>query len=631
MADCSDAPVRRAARHRGFRWLLILLLLPLLWAGGYVAAAPVAAPAAAVAAADPPFDLPAYRKLAASDRERGIQEGREALAKGVFAHAPQARMLLLWYMGGAAVGKPDDVALAEVIGHLQAMSDTPGASSLAGFLRGARQVDLGETGAGLITILQAANSIPDNDPKLRIISASELCRWYANAGMPQRALAHCQRHSKLVQASGDAVALARAQYLEASALSDVGRVRDAIPVWRASRDGFAAAGLETLAGRAADGLAVCLNEIGNHAEALTAARESVAIAKHSGNSISVSIAQGDEAIALLGLKRAQEALQVIEAALARMTEIDQPQVQHQLKTVQRDILVALGAPAAHLQQLDREIVAATGKDPEPQQADAISTLEQHHLQREQTMRIRELEQENQRRELDIVTAQQHIEAARQRTVALEQRAREQRQYMLLWGGVAVVLIVVVAAGAFVMRAQRKLATNLREQAYRDNLTKLPNRRALLERMHALEAGTEGSGGDALLMVDIDFFKNVNDARGHAAGDVVLAEVARALAACTPPGGTVGRLGGEEFLVIAPNHDQANARALGERLRAAVAALSVPIEGQTPLTVTVSVGIALRGGKTDYRRQTDWLAAADTAMYRAKENGRNRVELIGAIG
>ena len=74
------------------------------------------------------------------------------------------------------------------------------------------------------------------------------------------------------------------------------------------------------------------------------------------------------------------------------------------------------------------------------------------------------------------------------------------------------------------------------------------------------------------MIDIDFFKRVNDARGHAAGDVALAQVARALADCTSPGGIVGRLGGEEFLVIAPNRDQAMAQALGERMRAAVAAL-----------------------------------------------------------
>lgn len=176
----------------------------------------------------------------------------------------------------------------------------------------------------------------------------------------------------------------------------------------------------------------------------------------------------------------------------------------------------------------------------------------------------------------------------------------------------------------------RLATGLREQAYRDNLTKLPNRRALLEHMHAMKTDLDGPGHDALLMTDIDFFKGVNDARGHATGDVVLAEVARALADCIPSGGVVGRLGGEEFLMIAPSHDQAKARALGERMRTAVAALNVAIEGREPLAVTVSVGIALRGGGSAYRRQTDWLATADNALYRAKENGRNRVELVSAI-
>lgn len=565
------------------------------------------------------FDLPAFRQLAASNRAEGIRVGREALARGVFANAPRERMRLLWYMGGAAIGEPDAVTLHEVLGHLTAMdrAGVAGAGSLAGFLFGAQQIDAGHNGQGLLTVLEAANAVPEDDPELRTIAAAELCRSYEAAGMPKRGLSHCRNHTRLVQAGGDKVALARAQYLEASALSSAGKPDAAVPLWRASRDGFSAAGLDALAGRAAGGLADALNLANAPAEALPAARQAVAAARASGNPISVSIAQGAEAAALLGLGRLQEAERVIDAALANMHGIDHPPTRRGLLETRKAILTALGAPRERLAAVERELAAVTGNEPAPQQIGEIDALERRHLQREQALRIRELEQDGQRRELAI-------EAARQRAVELEQRARAQRLYGLLWAGVALVLVIVVVAGALVMRAQRRLAESLREQAYRDSLTRLPNRRALFDGMRELEDNAKGDPADALLMVDIDHFKRVNDTLGHAAGDCVLAEVARVLSECMPAGGTVGRLGGEEFLVIAPGHDRAAALTLAERMRAAVAALRVTLDGQAPLQVTISIGIALQDAQTTYRRQTDWLAAADAALFRAKEEGRNRV-------
>ncbi|MCB1566344.1 MAG: hypothetical protein KDI78_12115, partial [Xanthomonadales bacterium] len=108
------------------------------------------------------FDLAAFRQLAASDRSRGIEEGREALRKGVFADQPRQRLFLLWYMGGAAIGKADGDALEEVI---DAMRQPPanrvdGAGSLAGFLRATWLIDEGNTGEGLILALEAANALP---------------------------------------------------------------------------------------------------------------------------------------------------------------------------------------------------------------------------------------------------------------------------------------------------------------------------------------------------------------------------------------------------------------------------------------------------------------------------------------
>ena len=572
------------------------------------------------AAAQEGFDLAAYRALAASDRARGIREGREALAAGVFADAPRERMKLLWYMGGAAIGAPDELALREVVQHLEDLeaAGQAGAGSLAGFLRGARLIDLGQPGEGLVEVLAAANALPDDD-ELRVIAASELCRAYASAGEPARGVSHCQRHTRLVEATGDIAALARANYLEASVLSLSGDMQGAIPLWRKAREGFTAAGLSALAGRASGGLATDLNGTGDHAGALEMAREAIAAATEAGNAISISIAERQEAEALLGLGRPDEARTVIDRALVRMEGLDHPPTLRDLLQVQRDVMAAQGAALAELSAIDARIASFDSETTEPEQSGVIDALEQRYVQREQALRIRELEQENLRKELEI-------EAARQSVREQAQVAREQQLRAWMWGGATLALVLLLAAAGWAISAQKRLAASLRDQAYRDGLTRLPNRRALLERVQQLLAH-EPQGPHALLMVDIDHFKSVNDGRGHLVGDRVLARVADCLAASGPSGGVVARLGGEEFVVLAPGMPRERARALAEALRAAVAALELSEPGEPGLKVTISLGVAIfpAPGVGDH---TGWLGAADAALYTAKRDGRDRVAMAG---
>ena len=132
---------------------------------------------------------------------------------------------------------------------------------------------------------------------------------------------------------------------------------------------------------------------------------------------------------------------------------------------------------------------------------------------------------------------------------------------------------------------------------------------------------------ALLMIDVDHFKALNDASGHLAGDECLRQIARVLVKCPRrPGDVVARYGGEEFVAILPGADADQAALIAERMRAAVEALGLAHPApRGSRFVTVSVGAA--SIVPDRQQKPDILvAAADQAMYRAKQDGRNRVEM-----
>ncbi len=159
------------------------------------------------------------------------------------------------------------------------------------------------------------------------------------------------------------------------------------------------------------------------------------------------------------------------------------------------------------------------------------------------------------------------------------------------------------------------------QATHDALTGLLNRRAILDRLKE-ELARAGRQGDVLAvgMCDIDHFKQVNDAYGHHAGDDALRGLAKILGESLRAYDSVGRVGGEEFLVIAPIKAGMDCIAIFNRLCARVAENRVET-GSGPLSVTVSIGVACADDKNTV---DDILAAADAALYRAKNEGRNRV-------
>jgi two-component system cell cycle response regulator len=178
------------------------------------------------------------------------------------------------------------------------------------------------------------------------------------------------------------------------------------------------------------------------------------------------------------------------------------------------------------------------------------------------------------------------------------------------------------------RLQDRLADNYRRSlslALTDELTGLHNRRYLLAHLgEMMMARTDRDPiPAAILLLDIDHFKAVNDTHGHAAGDGVLRELAARAMGCVRSVDLVARLGGEEFVVVMPETDLAVAAAVAERLRLAVAAkpFAIAASGET-LHMTLSIGAAATIGGGDSPDRL--LKRADDALYRAKTAGRNRV-------
>jgi diguanylate cyclase (GGDEF)-like protein len=171
-----------------------------------------------------------------------------------------------------------------------------------------------------------------------------------------------------------------------------------------------------------------------------------------------------------------------------------------------------------------------------------------------------------------------------------------------------------------LRAQEALHL----EASRDQLTGLWNRRLILDHLHReLRRAAHEHRPFAIVLADLDRFKVVNDTHGPAAGDEVLREAARRIRSAMRDYDLIGRYGGEEFLLLLPGCDEASARDVAERVRAAIAAKPARV-GDVELVVSLSLGVAWTTSGT--AGSNVLIQAAGEALSRAKALGRNRVEV-----
>jgi diguanylate cyclase (GGDEF)-like protein len=217
------------------------------------------------------------------------------------------------------------------------------------------------------------------------------------------------------------------------------------------------------------------------------------------------------------------------------------------------------------------------------------------------------------------TVKENALLVRQNEVNETKLAQEGRVQRLQAAVIALSILLLFVLTALALR-QRRSSAKMRILAMTDELTGVPNRRAVLARVTMLLEDHQAPPC-AMLAIDIDHFKSINDQHGHPQGDEALKRVAETIAGDIREPAFIGRLGGEEFLVVMPSATREAARALAERLRERVIAIdSARWTGAKPMTVSIGATLSVPGRDTT----SSMLQRADSALYAAKHAGRNCV-------
>lgn len=413
-----------------------------------------------------------------------------------------------------------------------------------------------------------------------------------------------------------------------------------------------------------------LMELGDVARAEAHARAAVVLAVHEGGRPSQSEAYLILARVLIGSGRGADAIRQAERSLEISLEVDGIRAQLEKRLTLAAARHAAGRLADARSEAERVLAGARTQRDTVLERDALellsrtllalgdaggafalrlqyedvdASLESALASRRIADLIAGLERDRQRGAIDLLESENRVkqlELTRSRWILFALAA--------LAGFVAIVAVVYALRARFADRvaelvrlrhrevelrhtelrvaheALERTAAELEHIASHDALTGLLNRRALAAQLDRFLAAP-GHACRALLLVDVDHFKAVNDMHGHHAGDVVLAELALRMRAQLRDSDRIGRWGGEEFLIACTGVDAVHVQEIAERLLTAVRSHSVVVDG-VALDVTISIGIA-HAAATDVTISVDKaLRGADVALYRAKRGGRDRAEL-----
>lgn len=261
---------------------------------------------------------------------------------------------------------------------------------------------------------------------------------------------------------------------------------------------------------------------------------------------------------------------------------------------------------------------------EMQQWQDAFAMQQRQHQKEAEIQQQLLDQRTSRLKIQLQTEQiQREKTELEVKNAAQHQALTDAEKLRFWQYLALCCaVLLILAMSLLFIRQRALSARLKDMALTDELTHLPNRRHTLSLAQPLwQLWQYQQQAFCVLAIDIDFFKRINDQFGHSAGDMVLQKVAYCLRKALRPLDKLGRVGGEEFLVLLPATDLTKAQAIAQRLCHAVAALQWPHLAHS-YVVTISLGLAQSGTHKDFMQL--W-CCSDQALYQAKAKGRNRVE------
>ncbi|MBT9491890.1 MAG: diguanylate cyclase [Paucibacter sp.] len=443
-----------------------------------------------------------------------------------------------------------------------------------------------------------------NDKALRSLSLGQLALIAQAQGLTEQADGFLAQAHKAAQ--GDPLNLAQVKNYLGSVMGFRG---EATAQLRALQDGVALA-------RQADAPRLQAHMQSNMADAYLRLKQPALALQASQQALPVVLASKD-------LRIERSLRQNIAVALIQLGAFDKARQELQRSMVLRGDSADQGVRAEELRELG-EAWAAAG-----QAKEAVALFHaERKLSAELTARNREVSLQQLKIKYDSDRKQSDLDLLqRERTLVDQQLANRglaQQASVAVAVLLGLTLVFVLLMVGKVRAARQRLQANellLRAQSERDPLTDLANRRHLLAVM-AQQPKAEFSG--ALLMIDIDHFKHVNDQYGHSVGDLVICEVARRISHAVRAEDLVVRWGGEEFLVFSPDVDHETLHRLAKRILMEVGAL--PVQAQDgPLRITVSIGFAhfpLPPAMLDlhWEQAVNW---ADMALYTAKSRGRNQ--------
>ena len=612
-----------------------------------------------------PAELDELVQLGHNDPQRALARLAKLAAQGGAARP----LTLARGLVAAAAGLPDELNAALVA--LAALAPDPLAAADAALVRAAVADRRGDTTAALeaaTTALKGYTSAcaapPGCDHRAQWQTLQLLARQDRRRGLNSVALAHATQATELARAAGDvpreALALAVAADLaglNGDAAAEQRQFAQALRLARTDAEPLLRSRLQLYDTR-------IQRRQGNNDAARRAASNGLALARQAGSASLEAAHLANLSDAWVALGQPRLALQAIEAALPTVRRLGDNRTERALVHNAALAHIGLGQTAAARREMDAVLLAYREGGASADQALALrefgdafaaagdkrSALQLFHQERKLAAEMMAANRESALAELrqrfDREAQQRRLEQlGREHTLVTAQLQNRAAMQKVWAAGAAVLLLAAVLVALMyrrVRRLRRRLEDNharLREQSHRDPLTGLHNRRGLHDAVAARGASERFEG--ALMLLDIDHFKRINDAHGHAAGDAVLVEVARRLTSAVREEDLVVRWGGEEFIICRASprvgaNDRAGTgtgaeQALARRVLDAVGATPVALPGGETLRVTVSVGYAcfpLPPARLPLALERA-INLVDMALYTAKSQGRNRA--IGISG